>query len=351
MFKLSHYIFYSFLIGSISLTSCLADKDPSKPTFPPLVTTCDSILIDTRDEPARLSRLRVIGNRIVDNNCNRIIFKGVAIIDPLFIAEYEGGFKSEDFKHLKEDWQVNIIRVPIHPDLWQHNSNYAQKYLDPIIEFANTYGFYVLLGYHAHGNIITGQSEDVDWKNREPWQGNPYNADRTLAVAALTELTQRYHLKPWVLYGSFNEPVFIDWREWHPEAAKLVDVVHKVDKRALVTVSGTDWGYDLSGLLYRPLNRSNVIYETHPYPWKGESWKNIVEQLSPYYPLILGEWGFEGNQTDSYGLPLLNFCRKYEIGRLAWIWHHDWTPAIFNSSSENLTDFGKLVKEDLKRTE
>ena len=342
----------SFLIGYVlvcgMLISCLKDREPQV-VLPPLVTTCDLVSIDPRDEPSQLSRLRVVGNRIVDNNCKRIILKGVAIIDPLFIVEYEGGFKTELFKSLKEDWKVNILRVPIHPDLWRHYPAYAEKYLDPIVAFGNQFGFYVLLGYHAHGNIITGQSEDVGWKNRLPWRGNPYDSDRALAVDALTKLTQRYHRKPWVLYGSFNEPVFIAWNEWHLEAAKLVDVIHAVDGRALVTVSGTDWGYDLSGLLYQPLNRPNVIYETHPYPWKGEGWKEVVARLSPYYPIILGEWGFEGELVRSYGLPLLDFCRENQIGRLAWIWHHDWSPAIFKNSAQGLTSFGELVKEDLGR--
>ena len=58
-----------------------------------LVFECDTLSRNINDEFSILSRLRTVGNNIVDDSCSCIILKGVAIIDPYFIVELEGGFR------------------------------------------------------------------------------------------------------------------------------------------------------------------------------------------------------------------------------------------------------------------
>jgi len=303
----------------------------------------------TTQKPA-FSKLHVEGNKIVNKQGEVVVLHGVAIIDPYFLKEVYNRLEEDDFSTLSQDWKATIVRVPVHPDLWVLNSNYLRDYIDTIVEWGGKYEMYILLDWHAQGNIISGQAYYPDWKDNPPWHGNPYNPDKALALSALKEMVQRYKDKFWVIYGTFNEPADISWDDWRPQAEELADEIHSIDPSATVMVSGVDFGYDLSGVLNNPVNRPNVIYETHPYPWKGEDWKDVVRELSKSYPVFVGEWGYSpqlspGYNADNYGKPLVNLCKELNIGWTAWVWHDEWQPPMLNSLDDySTTDFGDVVK-------
>ena len=87
-------------------------------------------------------------------------------------------------------------------------------------------------------------------------------------------------------------------RAWRPIAEELVDVIHGVHPDALVFVSGVDWGYDLSGVVRDPVERPNVIYETHPHLGKGERRKTVLDELRKAAPVFIGEWGFTRGSSE-----------------------------------------------------
>ena len=282
----------------------------------------------------------------------QVVLRGVAVIDPYFLRREN--VSRSDFAVLAQDWNADIVRLPVHPDLWERSDRYLEDYVDPIVTWCEELGLYVLLGWHAHGNPVTGQAELPDWGATPPWRGNPYNPDRALALSALTEMAGRYRDRPHVIFGTFNEPAYIGWSDWRPVAEELVDAVHAEAPDALVTVSGTDFGYDLRGVLDDPVRRPNVVYETHPYPWKGEAWKTVVPELSLRHPVLLGEWGYgpvesPGFDRANYGEPLVALCQDLGIGWTAWIWHNRWTPAMLTSLRDyRTTDFGAFVREALR---
>lgn len=302
------------------------------------------------DEASNLSRLRVAGNKIVDDACNEVILKGVAVPDPYFLVSYMK--KGESFIKELKDFGVNVIRFPIHPEMYE-TPMYFEKYLDKYVEYCNKHGIYAFVGYHAHGNINTGKSELPDWRFNPPWRGNPFNSDKSLAKKMLKNAIERYKNKPWVIYGTFNEPTYIQWKSWVAPCEELIDVIHGVDERALVTVSGVDWGYDLSDAISNPIKRKNVIYETHAYPWKGEKWKSVFCELGKKYPVFVGEWGFGKKlspqaTTSNYAIPLLEYCKRNKIGWTTWIYDDKHVPPMLNQNG-SLTEFGQIVKQYLSK--
>ncbi len=298
-------------------------------------------------------RLFISGNQIVNSLGVPQILRGVSIADPCFLSEVDKHLDEQDFQVLAQDWKVTIVRVPIYPDLFSSDPNYLSDYVDSVVAWAGKYGIYAFIGWHAHGNPLTGQTENPSWASTPPWHGNPYNPNLNLAVNALRQIAYRYKDKPWVIYGTFNEPAFITWNVWMPIAEQLVDAVHSANPSALVMVSGVDWGYDLSGAISNPVKRPNVVYEIHPYPWKGITWKYILRQVHAHYPVFVGEWGFDTEMSSSYeeenyGKPLVNFCAEEGIGWTAWVWHDTWQPSMLASfNGYSPTPYGTFVKQSL----
>ena len=310
-----------------------------------------------RTPPAQLV---IDGNQIKNVHGEVVVMRGVAIADPLILANHrrDKHFIREDYRVLAQEWGANIIRVPIRPPTWELDQEYMEKYLDPLVQWGEQLGLYIFLGWHAHGNPITGEVEQVEWKDSWPWLGkNPYDPDLELAKSALRAIVERYRDKPWVLYGTFNEPSHIRWSEWRPVAEELVDVIHAVHPEAVAFVSGVNWGYDLKGALEDPVRRDNIIYESHPYPGKGNGWKTVLDELRKTTPVFLGEWGFIpesvgsnlSGTAENYGLPLVRYAEAREIGWTAWGWNPPhWELALLSSwVGYPPTEFGLVVKYGL----
>ena len=295
-------------------------------------------------------QLHVVGNQIQNTHGERVVLRGVAITEPYALANSSriGHFAAEDYRVLADDWSANIIRVPVYPRMWTLDPQYMKKYLDPLVQCGGEYGLYIFLGWHAHGNPVTGQEEVPH-----------LSPDLELAEFALRAMVQRYVDKPWVLYGTFNEPAYISWSAWRPVAERLVDIIHEIQPEAVVFVSGVDWGYDLKGAIKEPVSRSNIIYETHPYPGKGEGWEKVLDQLRKTTPVFIGEWGFEPDAedrslrgtTEKYGLPLLQYAEERNIGWTAWQWRPRYNELGMLESWEGYkpTDWGLFVKEALSQ--
>ena len=318
--------------------------------------------VQTAPRRASPPQLNILGNQIRNIHEEQVVLRGVAVADPLTLANHprDKHFIREDSRVLAQEWGANIIRVPIHPATWELDQRYMEKYLDPLVQWGEEPGLYIFLGWHTHGNPITGQVKQVEWKDRWPWLGkNPFDPDLELTKSALSAMAERYGDKPWVLYGTFNEPSHIRWSEWRPVAEELVDVIHAVHPEAVVFVSGVDWGYDLRGAINDPVNRNNIIYESHPYPGKGNGWKTILDELRKPTPVFLGEWGFNPGSANpnlrgtaqNYGLPLVRYAKASDIGWTAWVWHPRWEPVMFTSwNGYTPTEFGHVVKNSLRST-
>ncbi len=311
---------------------------------------------DPVDKP--LPWLHVEGNRIVDENGSEVILRGVAIEDPYFVDHVAHHFLEADFEELSANWQADVVRVPIHPDLWEYDPDYIEKYLDPIVSWGRKYGMYILLGWHAHGNAITGEVEHPTWGRDYPWHGNPYNPDLNLAITFWHEVAERYKDDSWVIYSVFNEPSYISWNDWRPIAEQLIDVVRSHNPKALILVSGVQWAYDLRGVADDPVQRDNIAYEPHLYPGQligYGPWDEYFGFLSEDYPLFVGEWGFEpgsenkglDSTSEDFGVPLLKYMDEKGACWTAWCWSPSWMPRMLQNWDYDITEFGQLVKNAL----
>ena len=94
------------------------------------------------------------------------------------------------------------------------------------------------------------------------------------------------------------------------------------DATNLVLVGGMNWGYDLSQIVTYPITGTNVVYDTHPYPYGGKqpsNWDASFGNISNTYAVISAESG-EYDCGTSYMSQLLSYFDAHKIGWVGWSW-------------------------------
>ena len=133
---------------------------------------------------------------------------------------------------------------------------------------------------------------------------------------------------------------------------KLYDTVRSRGAGNIVTVSGFDWGYDLSGVLQGyAIKGSNYLYETHLYPSR-KNWDKYFDDISDKYPVYVGEWGYGGDESAGtngpvYARSLMDFMQKHHLSWTAWDLHPKASPCLIKDWTYEPTDFGQIVKDKL----
>ncbi len=99
-----------------------------------------------------MSRLKVTGNKFVNEANQSIILKGYSSSDPDKLV-YSGHWNKPYFEEIKA-WGANIVRFPVHPAAWRkHGKSNYQLLLDQGIQYAKEVGLYVIIDWHSIGNL------------------------------------------------------------------------------------------------------------------------------------------------------------------------------------------------------
>lgn len=150
-----------------------------------------------------------------------------------------------------------------------------------------------------------------------------------------------------VLFELFNEPHPSSWSCWvrsctisndtswvsdcsctqkftyqSPGMQGLVNAVRSTGATNLVLVAGMDWGFDLSQIPTYSITGSNIVYDTHPYPYTEKmpnSWDAAFGKMSATYPIISAENG-EYDCGTSYMSQLLSYFDAHSISWMGWAW-------------------------------
>jgi endoglucanase len=296
-----------------------------------LVSNCSSDDHNTtapekKTEPA-LAWLKTEGNKIVDDSGKVMILRGVNRSG--FEYDKKGnGISEEEVEFIINEWKAQIIRLPFNQDWMTNDQSYA-NYFDRIIGWVASRGAYALL--------------DLQWENTEVQIPTIPNE---AAIDMWKKIAQKYKENPAVLYDIENEAHDTTWELWRARASQIIEAIQQVHPKALIFVSGLDWAYDLRGWEEQPLPYSNIVYSTHPYPFKGEpwAWDKYFGNFSAHYPVFAGEFGGETNDLN-WGNRLLGYFDSKQLGWTAWSWVDQ--PRLTQSDRRTPTDFGRLVKAAL----
>ena len=322
-----------------------------------------------------LPRLSTYENKLVDEDNNIVTLRGVAVHDPchLELSGYDPPFENI-FAELSS-WNINVVRVPIHPGLWKAVENYAQEYLDPLIELGKKYGFYVILDWHAIGDPLTGVALDEVWEQswvetESGWiqvlgilgdAARPvYDSSLELAKSAWMKLAGRYGENSWVIFELFNEPITWgeepdNWEGWRDSLQVLIDNIRTVAPNTLILVSGWQWTHDLRGFENYPVERDNIAYVGHMYPENSYygKWENFFGFMSKSHPVIVTEWGFDptlgpGCTREEFGQLFLRYMESKDMSWTAWCFSPEWgARSMIKNWNFELGEEGLLIKQAL----
>ena len=312
--------------------------------------------------------LHTEGNRVLDTGGRPVWLYGVNIAS----LEWTNGgdHVEESVNRAINDWKVNLIRLPLAQDRWfgkmtdQRDGGAAYRMLvDRLVDTCAAAGVYLDLDLHW--------SDCGQWVNEGGKLGQ-HNMPDERSIDFWHDVATRYQNQPNVIFGLYNEPhdvSFAVWRDggtatdkparWNPSQAKVIyaavglqtiyDTVRATGATNLVTISGLDWGYDLSGVLRGyEIKGFNLIYETHPYPNKP-NWDQKFGDASSNYPVYVGEWGFGRRDTNGleYAQNLMQYTQKHGLHWTAWDLHTAAGPTLIKNWKYEPTAFGQFVKEQL----
>ena len=305
-------------------------------------------------EGCKSAELAVKGNRLVNKaDGSEVWLQGVAIASLEWSAG--GDHILASLTNALTAWRANAIRLALKSDFWfghgpwQNDKGVKYRALvDEVVRQAERKGAWVVIDLHEY---------------RAPEQRH---ADFWRDVAT------RYANHPGVLFGLLNEPHDVSWQVWRdggwvtdkPKAKagvaaenaepvkkgvsvgmqRLVDVVRKTGARNVVTASGLDWGYDLSGVLegfaLTDKGGNGIMYESHVYPWK-RGWQKSFLDAAAKYPILIGEVGCQPEcmpfipkeaheMPETWAPDMLGCIQKYRLNWTAWCFHPKSSPCLLS---------------------
>lgn len=307
-------------------------------------------------EEDRPDFITIQGNKFVNEQGSRVLFKGVAIAEIHKIVG-DGHWNRNHF-HAVKKWGANIVRIPIHPGKFRKLG--TEKYLqllDQAIGWCEEYEMYVIIDWHSIGNLKSEKFESSD---------KTTSMKETLLFWDL--ISNRYAENPTVaFYEIFNEPARTyegygkcTWLQWKLMVEKIIDTIRANDKRTITLVAGFDWGYDLREAGEDPVSRDNIAYVAHPYPGKSEPprephWEEHFGFMTSRYPVFVTETSFcyQGEHyvdaDGSFRDGILKYLDKKQISWCAWVFDPDWSPPLIDSYDYAPSKPGSFFRDAMSR--
>ncbi len=259
-----------------------------------------------------------------------MILRGMNRSGMEYSKENGNGMSEVEFQYICNQWKAQIVRIPFNQDWITNDPNYVDL-LDQVIGWINKAGAYALI--------------DLHWESTDVKQMAIPNA---MAAFMWQTLAAMYKDNPGVLYDIHNEAHDTTWEAWRNRATLIIESIRTVHPKALIFVSGLDWAYDLRGWQADPLPYANIVYATHPYPFKGEpwAWDKYFGTFADSYPVLAGEFGGEDTNLE-WGRQIIRYFNEKQIGWTAWSWVDN--PRLTQDDRRTPTKFGKLVRTALLR--
>ncbi len=311
----------------------------------------------------------VQGNTIVGANGKQYIFHGIGRDGLEYNCSGEGPLDKQSLSYMGSGtntatttyWGANTVRLSLSEGFWLNGApgypctaTQYQTLIKQTVDNLTAMNLNVILDLHwVDAGAQSGQG------------GGPWSSPDADSVSFWSQVASVYKSYPNLLFGLYNEPHIHSWNCWRNGCAitnetgssndcycsktvsyqsagmqALVNAVRATGATNLVLVGGINWGYELSQLPTYAISGSNIVYDTHPYPYSGKmpaDWDASFGNLSATYPMISTENG-EYDCASTYVSQLYDYLDAHKISWVAWSWY-----AQPSGSHSNVCGYPQLV--------
>ncbi|MCL2773181.1 MAG: glycoside hydrolase family 5 protein [Oscillospiraceae bacterium] len=291
----------------------------------------------------------------------------------------------DSVKYACDEWNCNIIRIPVAQDRWfgfapeqQNDDISGEKYRELVDEIANA-----LLEKEKYMIL------DLHWNDMNEWGNNigQHAMPDMNSLLFWKDAAKRYKNHPAVLFGIYNEPHSVSWDVWKnggevvenvrnrqtketkeykylaPGIQKIADIIRAQGAENILIIGGLDWGFFLdevcNGYEIDDRGGNGIIYDSHVYPWKPLDWDKYTADVGAKYPIIIGEFGHYGDaadpregkqvlKSDEWMKRILDWIDEHQYNFTAWDFHPSAGPCLIKNFDNEPTEyFGVYIKEYL----
>ena len=197
----------------------------------------------TKTIVSEMGKLQVIGNKILDQNGNTAILRGMSLFWSQMIGQY---YNEQCISWLRDDWKCTVVRAAIGVEGggYLENPGVELQKAFRVIDACINNGIYVIVDWHDHRAELHLEQAKTFF--------------RTIA--------NKYGNKPNLIYEIYNEPLLVSWKDVvKPYAEAVIAEIRKVDPDNLILVGSPTWSQDVDIAARDPIVDPNLAYTLHFY--------------------------------------------------------------------------------------
>lgn len=307
-----------------------------------LIENTTNHLDEHKKTPVEINgKLSVQGKNILNSSGQPFIIQGVSTHGIAWFPEY---VNLETFKTLRDDFNVNTIRLAMYSNKNDGYNVSLHSKISEGVEYAKQLGMYVIIDWHILND------------------NNP-NINKADAIKFFKEMAEKYKDYDNVLYEICNEPNGnVTWEnDVKPYAKELIGTIRSIDQNAIIIVGTPFWCQDIDIASKSPIeNENNVVYSLHFYAatHKQDLRNKLKTALDNNLPVLVSEFGISdasgnGNIDIQEANIWINYLRENNIGYVCWnlsnknesssILKHS-TKGLSSWTDDELSEEGKWLK-------
>jgi len=338
--------------------------------------------VSNLDAPSLM--LHVEENKIYNERGDEVRLVGVNI--PSLEWNSRGDNVQSSVYEVFANWNCNLARIPLSQDYWFGTvSNWSTPYppdggeayrktVDEVVEIALSFGKYVSL--------------NLQWSNADELGeniGQHFMPDENTLEFWL-DAAERYKNNPAVLFNLYSEPRSVSWEVWKyggpieevvgdysvstktlkyttPGHQKMVDEIRALGANNIIIAGGLGWAYDLKGIAVGVITGitfaledtpegNGIVYDSHIYPQRGDSYDFDVLCIKDDHPILIGEIGIEPDgrwgaaERPDWLTNMLDWIDENELHWAGWCFHTAARPFMISDWQYTPTaHHGAIMKE------
>lgn len=329
-------------------------QKPSATATPVPIRKASPTAIATQSPSVReayaLGPYTVNANVILASDGKPYLFHGIGRDGLEYSCTGDGHFDARELSYLGSGtngsgityWSANTVRLPLSEGIWLYGQSshacsaaYYQALIKQTVDALTALKLNVILDLQwtdAGGQSLQGGGS---WAMPD--------ADSTTFWQQVAGVYNGYSN---VLFELFNEPHPPSWACWLSACTitdkqfsddcrcvkavtfagvgmqAVVNAVRDMGATNLALVAGMDWGFNLSLIGTYHITGSNIVYDTHPYPYAEKlppGWDAAFGNISNTYAVMSAESG-EYDCGTGYMSQLLSYFDAHHISWVAWAW-------------------------------